>query len=198
MEQSGKSFRYLCETILLFASGLAISYASSYLAIYLNWSVSRALVVDGQWVFNSWHDSPLLDCLGMLIGMIAVPVVWERHKGHKMREIGFVIPSRWGIFMAMMLVTAFVFTFVTCGPALFKHREWPLARIMFFATYFACVSIAEETMFRGILQRRIRDIHNSLIAIGTSTTLFVFWHGFDLPELLQQIGILEGSPGLLV
>ncbi len=183
-EQSGKSFRYLCETILLFASGLAIPYASSYLAIYLNWPVSRGLIMDNRWVFNSWLDFPLLDCLGMLIGMIAVPAVWERHRGHKPREIGFVIPSRWGILMAMMLVTAFVFTFVTRGPALFEHREWSLARIMFFATYFACVSIAEETMFRGILQRRIRDIHNSLIAIGTSTLLFVFWHG--LPASLQQ------------
>jgi membrane protease YdiL (CAAX protease family) len=183
-EQSGKSFRYLCETIFLFASGLAIPYASSYLAIYLNWPVSRALVLDGRWIFNSWHDFPLLDCLGMLIGMIAVPVIWEQHKEHKLREIGFVIPSRWGIFMAMTLVTAFVFTFVTRGPALFEHREWSLARMTFFTTYFACVSMAEETMFRGILQRRIRNMYNSLIAVGISSILFVLWHG--LPASLQQ------------
>lgn len=183
-KQSGKSFGCLCGTILLFVSGLAIAYASSYLAMYLNWPVSRALVVDGRWIFNSWLDFPLLDCLGMLIGMIAVPVIWEWRGGNKPQEIGFAFPPRWGMFMAMALVTAFVFTFVTRWPALFERREWSPAGIMFFATYFACVSMAEETMFRGILQRRMRNMYNSLIAVGASTILFVSWHG--LPTSLQQ------------
>jgi membrane protease YdiL (CAAX protease family) len=39
-------------------------------------------------------------------------------------------------------------------------------------------------MFRGFLQRRVRKMYNSLIAIGASTILFVFWHG--LPTSLQQ------------
>jgi len=180
-KQSGKSSGYLCETIFLFVSGLAIAYVSSYLAIYLNRPVSRALVVDDRWIFNSWLDFPLFDCLGMLMGMIAVPVIWEWRVGNKPREIGFALPSRWRIFMAM--VTAFVFTFITRMPTLFECREWSLPRMMFFATYFACVSMAEETMFRGILQRRIRDMHNSLIAIGTSTILFVSWHGLPTSSL---------------
>lgn len=183
-EQSGKSFGYLCETILLFASGLAIPYASSYLAIYLNWPVSRSLVVDNQWISNSWLDFPLLDCLGMLIGMIALPVIWEWRKGDNPPEFGFVLPSRWGFFLVIALATAFIFTFVTRGLTLFEHRQWLLERIFFFAAYFACVSVAEETMFRGFLQRRIRKMYNSLIAVGASTILFISWHG--LPASLQQ------------
>jgi membrane protease YdiL (CAAX protease family) len=183
-EQSGKSFGYLCETIFLFVSGLAIPYASSYLAIYLNWPVSRGLIADDQWIFNSWLDFPLLDCLGMLIGMIVVPVIWEWRRGNKPRDIGFVLPSRWGMFMVAALIMAFVFTFVTRWPALFERREWSLARMMFFATYFACISIAEEILFRGFLQRRTRNMFNSLIAIGASTVMFVSWHG--LPASFQQ------------
>lgn len=183
-KQSGKSFGYLRGTIFLFASGLAIACAGSYLAIYLNWPVSRALVVDDRWIFNSWRDFPLLDCLGMLIGMVAIPVIWEWRGGNKPREIGFALPSQWGFFLVIVLVTAFVFTFVTRGPALFERREWSPAGMMFFTAYFACVSVAEETMFRGILQRRIRDMYNSLIAVGAGTILFVSWHG--LPASLQQ------------
>jgi len=178
-------FESLLETLVLLALGIGFTYISMYLAGQWNWPVSKNLVEEGRWWFYSWDDFPVLECMGMLLGMTVLPIIWERYRNTKLPELGFVLPPRWALYLVLVVLASIGFTVLSGGYACLKNSPLSLSRISFFAVYFCCVSVAEETLFRGILQRRIRHISNSCTAILLGTGVFILWH--PLPDTLRGL-----------
>jgi membrane protease YdiL (CAAX protease family) len=199
-------FRQFSEIVALIAIGAGIAYGSSWLAGRMGLAVSRGLLVEGRWLFRSWGDFPWLDCVGMLAGMGALPVWWELRSGHRLREIGFSVPRRWILYLVLAVGMAAVFTRASGAPLTFLRSGLSVPAFMFFGAYFLCVAVAEEILFRGVLQRRVKERSNSFLAIGISTLIFLFWHGLDFsaPEFCLRIaggavlGILYDRSGSLL
>jgi membrane protease YdiL (CAAX protease family) len=113
----------------------------------------------------------------MLAGMAVFPVWWELRHGRRAHDIGLQFPRRWVLFLLLSVSAAVVFTLLPSPSAALATQGFSLPAGLFFGAYFLCVAAAEETMFRGVLQRRIREESNSLVAIGISSGVFLFWHG---------------------
>lgn len=186
-------FGHISETIALLVVGVGIAYGSSWFAGRMGLAVSRGLLVEGRWWFRFWGDFPWLDCVGMLVGLGALPLWWELRCGRRFHDIGFRIPRQWILYVLLAIGMGAIFTQASHAPAALLRSGLSMSAFLFFGAYFLCVAVAEETLFRGVLQRRIKERSNSFLAIGISTLIFLFWHGFSFSGSEWCLRVIGGA-----
>jgi membrane protease YdiL (CAAX protease family) len=127
-------------------------------------------------------DFPWPDCIALLIGMIVLPVLYERClRGTSLSEIGFRCGNRAYLLvngglaagMGMMLWAMFV-----CRAL---HLQYPRltdptnrGNVALFALTWLVVAGSEEVFFRGIVQRRLAGAAGPATAIVAVAGVFAF------------------------
>lgn len=175
---------------VLAAAMLGGEYLASWIAAREGLAVSRGMVFEGVWVADSWERFPWADCAAMLFFMAALPVAWEAARGRGWRTVGLGAGRKalWAI-AAGLAVAAAVYGLRSRAGLV---RDTHPARLMILLSYFAVVAIAEEAAFRGVIQRRTRDLFGVPAALVVAAAAFTAWHGFDAPAGIIALRSVAG------
>ena len=156
---------------------LAGAWGTSYAAGRLGLPVSRGLVVQGVWHAESWAAFPWLDCVGMLVFMVALPVGWAALRGRQLVCDALRQPAKTAAYAAAaLLLAAAIWAARHYGgvpPAGAAYR----GSLLMLCVYWLVVDVSEEWAFRGVLQRGVAARFGKIVGLTVATAAFVFWHG---------------------
>lgn len=128
-----------------------------------------------------------------LVAFSAVSLGYLRYRGHTLADIGVERPSLEGwialgagyVGMVVLWLTGAIATFVI-GNRLGIERQQqgiidiaqqdPLIFLLIGVLSLLIVGPAEELLFRGIIQSRLRETFGPAVGVGIATTLFAFAH----------------------
>ena len=187
------SLKRFPDTVLITVAGAAVALAVAYIAARMRLPTSRGLLMEGQWYFRSWAQFPWLEGLGMLAGLVLLPVGWERRLGVTWRNFGFQAPRRWALCLLAAMIGAVFFAMISQARISMWRLNFDRPAFIFFSTYFLCVAVAEEALFRGFLQRRLRLVSNSWLAVTCASLAFACWHGLPDSASILFLRIFGGA-----
>jgi membrane protease YdiL (CAAX protease family) len=177
----------------------SIIFGSARLAFWLSGrlglATSSGLVFEGAWFAPSWARFPWFDCAGMLAFMCALPVLWERAHGIGLRAIGIGLDRKAALCTFLGLLCAAAVWSLRQAAVLPPRGSSYVGSLLVLGVYWLVVAAAEETAFRGILQRHLMRFGGLRVALPTATAAFVLWHG--LPDSGLVLAVRAGG-GLLL
>lgn len=138
-----------------------------------------------------------------LAAFSAVSLGYLRYRGRTLADIGLERPSLEGwitlgagyVGMVVLWFTGAIVTFVVATRLGIERQQQsiieiaqqdPLVFLLIGVLSVLIVGPAEELLFRGIIQSRLRETFGPVVGVGIATTLFAFAH---------ITGFLPGSPG---
>lgn len=138
-----------------------------------------------------------------LVSFSAVSLGYLRYRGRTLADIGVRRPSLEGwitlgagyVGMVVVWLTGAVATFVIASRLGIERQQQgiidvaqqdPFIFLLIGVLSLLIVGPAEELLFRGIIQSRLRETFGPVVGVGTATTLFAFAH---------ITGFLPGSLG---
>ena len=191
----------------LLGAGLLFCASQGLLAILYAWSGRL-----GGWRWDSAEplpgpfavsaaSYPWATWTAFLLATAAFPLVWERLMGGAaVSGIGFRAPERpllagaWAAACAALLAA-----YAALALSIF-HRAIPhvLApgNTLFFALQWGFVALGEETLYRGVLQRRLSDALGPLLGILVASAIWAFVGHVRVPPLENLV--LRLPAGLLL
>jgi membrane protease YdiL (CAAX protease family) len=127
----------------------------------------------------------------MLVFMVAAPLVWERLRGISLRSIGFRLSRTSGTVGAVAAALAGVMWYIRHGLIRAFGYDAGAGSPALLLFYFLVVAAAEETAFRGVIQRRLADLSGPYASIAIASAVFVLWHG--IPVNATQLAVRFGA-----
>ncbi|MFT4883421.1 MAG: membrane protease YdiL (CAAX protease family) [Natronomonas sp.] len=167
-------------------------------------AVLASLALDAAGIELTPRRAVVLSVLTLqLIGFSAVSVGYLRYRGRTLADIGVRTPSLEGwivlgagyVGMVVLWLSGAIATFVIASRLGIERQQQgiievaqqdPLIFLLIGVLSMLIVGPAEELLFRGIVQSRLRETFGPVVGVGTATTFFAFAH---------ITGFLPGSLG---
>jgi membrane protease YdiL (CAAX protease family) len=161
------------------------AYATTCLSARLGLPSSAGLLFEGRWSAPDWSAFPWLDCAGMLLFMLGIPLLADRDDGGIRFRAGHRSLLCTGIGIAAALAA------LSLRPTL-GHRvsEGPAG---VFLTYWFIVALTEEAAFRGVIQHRLTRRCSMFVALPVTVALFVLWHGWPASGTALLLRVAAGA-----
>ncbi len=167
--------------------GMGLTWGVAWLGSKAGFAGSRALAGDAVWVSFSWSLFPLVDVVGMLLGMVVLPLLVTSPRFDGKRVSGARIVAALAAGFGAVWLFGF---FAPLRMQLF--REGIASRFrLFFGLYFLIVAFSEESLFRGFLQQGIEADAGKGTALLAGSVFFAIWHG--VPESWAQLALRLGA-----
>lgn len=175
----GSRARYLLETLAVALLGPAVFLCASRGLVLLGMPRPVRLWAEPEtWLPGMVPPFPWVDCLSYLLGLVAVPLLWERatRRDH-WQALGLRRPG--GPRPALTLTLAITGLLVYQRLVLRCLGQRPPSllapeNLAYFLGLWACVAVSEELFFRSILQRRLSRLWGDAAAIVLVAALFAF------------------------
>jgi len=119
--------------------------------------------------------------LGTILVLYLFMVFIEKRK---FKELGLKLKDRGidflaGITIGLVVMTTAFFLLIALGEINFQNFNLDPLEILLSIGVFMAVSIAEELLFRGYIQRNLMYSFNNYIALIASSLIFAAAHGFN-------------------
>lgn len=178
--------RYLLETLGLVLLAPAVLFYTGWALVYLGMSTPfRPWAQPETWVPGIVPPFPWVDCLSYLLGLVMVPLVWERAAAwHERQSMGFQVPGGPRPVLTLLLAVAGLLVYQRLAFWCLGQR-FPsllaLDNLAYFIGLWTCVAFSEEFFLRSILQRRLTRLCGHTAAIVIVAVVFAFALHYQAP-----------------
>ncbi len=174
LEENKSKGLYLAETIFLYLLSFAVIYCFLLLASKLKLFELFNNTSD-IWRYNPYLSTPYL--IAIILGMIVTPLVWEKLvRKLDFKKIGFNFPPH--IIREIAYGTVLFILFAVYSRVLLSMEVGPLDSspyiIISLSIRWLFVAFGEETLYRGILQRRLSALWGKYLGLILASVVFAF------------------------
>lgn len=167
--------------ILVIGSAATLALRQALLQVFTATPISA--LVDPEFAPGlRFADFPWPDCIALVLGLVVLPVVYERFvRGTRLSEIGFRLGRRMHLLIGGGLAAGagLALWAMLVSRILRLHRPRlttpeDAGNLALFALVWLTIAVSEEVFFRGMLQRRLARAVGPATAILAVAAVFAF------------------------